>query len=74
MVLDKEKGWTSNKPTVADVLKAWVPPTTEADEQHVIRQSVLLQDWKGLAFKDFGPKKGTGTCTCGLQSDPLLTL
>ncbi|XP_055359359.1 uncharacterized protein LOC114844249 [Betta splendens] len=57
--LDKES-WTTNRPLVHDVLKAWVPPERQLKDTWSILTSVMKQKWKGLAIKDFGMPKGKG--------------
>lgn len=70
--LDKETTWTTNKPTVDGLLKAWVPPQQKIEDNSPLICSIAEQKWKGLALKDFGEEKGKGKCTYHLDSNHLL--
>ncbi|KAF3845655.1 hypothetical protein F7725_002733, partial [Dissostichus mawsoni] len=58
-VLGKER-WTTNRPCVEDLLKAWVPPQQVAGDYEHLLPCLLQQSWKGLSLKDFGQAKGKG--------------
>ncbi|KAI4798096.1 hypothetical protein KUCAC02_023590 [Chaenocephalus aceratus] len=58
-VLGKER-WTTNRPCVEDLLKAWVPPQQVAGDYQHLLPCLLQQSWKGLSLKDFGQAKGKG--------------
>ncbi|XP_042072931.1 uncharacterized protein LOC102305804 [Haplochromis burtoni] len=57
--LDKET-WSTNKPTVDAVLRAWVAPQPRIQDSPSLMSSISEQKWKGLALKDFGEEKGKG--------------
>ncbi|KAK7918665.1 hypothetical protein WMY93_009949 [Mugilogobius chulae] len=54
--LPSRETWTSNKPTVADVLKHWVTPTSPEQQTASLTENVVKQTWRGLTVRDLGEK------------------
>ncbi|XP_026157011.1 uncharacterized protein LOC113127041 isoform X2 [Mastacembelus armatus] len=58
--LAKETTWTTNRPSVTDVVNAWIPERNKIEEDADLISAITDQKWKGLAVKDFGTEKGKG--------------